>query len=212
MIASLEPLSRGWLRAFRRISARPLSRATRSIHTGLGARYETAVDRQPVLEGKLLRVRPLSADDFEPLYAVASDPLLWEQHPAKERAERAGFESWFEAAMVSHGALVVIDKQDGLIIGSSRFAGYDPERREVEIGWTFLARSHWGGRYNGELKQLMLDHAFRFVDAVLFRVHSANLRSQRAVEKLGAFRVGVEEDPEGRGQNHVFRLARDRPD
>lgn len=79
-------------------------------------------------------------------------------------------------------------------------------RREVEIGWTFLDRSCWGGRYNREMKQLMLEHAFDVVDAVVFRVHSDNARSRRAVEKLGAVRVGTEIDPYGRGENYVFRL------
>ena len=165
------------------------------------------MDLQPTLEGHLVRVRPLEPADFDVLCAIAADPLLWEQHPSKERAERAGFERWFEDAIASEGALVVIDKHNGQIIGSSRFADYDATRREVEIGWTFLARSHWGGAYNGELKRLMLDHAFRFVDAVVLRVHSGNLRSQRAVEKLGAVRVGAEQDRQGRGgESYVFRL------
>ena len=153
-----------------------------------------------------MRLRPLESGDFEALFAVASDPLLWEQHPSKERAERAGFERWFQESVVSGGAFVIIDRENDQIIGSTRFA-YDPTRKEVEIGWTFLARSHWGGPYNAETKRLMLAHAFQFVDAVLFRVHSGNRRSQRAVEKLGAVRVGIEPHPEGHGDNYVFRLC-----
>lgn len=163
------------------------------------------MDRQPTLEGQLVRVRPLESGDFEALYAIASDPLVWEQHPSKERAERWGFEQWFEEATASGGALVVIDQADDRIIGSSRFAGYDPTRKEVEIGWTFLARSHWGGVYNAELKSLMLHHAFQFVETVIVCVHSGNLRSQRAVEKLGAVRTGTEPDPRG-GEKYVYRL------
>lgn len=164
------------------------------------------MDLQPTLDGELVRVRPLEPGDFEALCAVASDPLLWEQHPAKERAQRPGFERWFNEAIASGGALAVIDTRDDQLIGSSRFAAYDPARREVEIGWTYLSRSHWGGIYNSELKRLMLDHAFRFVDTVVFRVHSGNLRSQRAVEKLGAVRSGVESHPKGHGDHYVFRL------
>jgi len=164
------------------------------------------LDRQPVLRSDLVELRPLRADDFEGLFSVSSDPLLWEQHPSKERAERSGFERWFEEAVACGGALTVIDCRDGRIIGTSRFHGYDEDRREVEIGWTFLARSHWGGAYNSEMKRLMLQHAFGSVDAVLFRVHSENFRSQRAVEKLGAVRVGTEIDALGRGENYVFRL------
>lgn len=144
--------------------------------------------------------------DFDALCEIAADPLLWEQHPSKDRTERSVFERWFDDAMTSGGALVAIDRTDGRIIGTSRFEHYDAARREVEIGWTFLRRSHWGGRYNREMKRLMLEHAFAVVDAVVFRVHSDNVRSQRAVEKLGAIRVGAEVDPDGRGENHVFRL------
>ena len=132
--------------------------------------------------------------------------MLWEQHPSKDRTERGVFEQWFEGAMASGGALVAIDRTDGTVIGTSRFDHYDPAGREVEIGWTFLARSHWGGRYNRQMKQLMLEHAFEVVDSVVFKVHSDNRRSQRALEKLGAVRVGTEIDPFGRGENIVFRL------
>ena len=62
-------------------------------------------------------------------------------------------------------------------------------------GWTFLARSHWGGEYNREMKRLMLDHAFRFVGRVVFLIDSANHRSQRATEKIGAVRAGTRYAP-----------------
>lgn len=166
------------------------------------------MDRQPVLEGELLSLRPLEERDFDALCAVASDPAVWEQHPAKDRTQRDVFRRWMDDALASGGALVIIDRRDGAIIGSSRFDAYDPAQREVEIGWTFLATSHWGGRYNGELKRLMTEYAFRSVDGIRFRVHSLNFRSQRAVEKLGAVRIGTEVDPTGHGENVVFRLAR----
>ena len=169
---------------------------------------EDVLDRQPVLAGSLLLLRPLRHDDVEALYAVACDPLLWEQHPSSDRVEREVFDRWFEAALASGGALTAVDQRDGAVIGTSRFDRYNPARREVEIGWTFLARSHWGGTYNAEMKRLMLEHAFACVDAVVFRAHAGNVRSQRAIEKLGAVRVGHEDDPHGRGQNSVFRLDR----
>lgn len=167
-------------------------------------------DRQPLLAGEILDLRPLRPSDFDALYAIASDPLLWEQHPSKDRAQRSVFERWFEDAMASGGALVAIARADGKVIGTSRFDRYDAARREVEIGWTFLDRSLWGGLFNREMKQLMLEHAFHAVDSVVFRVHSGNVRSQRAVEKLGAIRVGMETDPHGRGENCVFRLQSSR--
>ena len=155
-------------------------------------------DLQPVLKGKLLELRPLRAEDFDDLFAVAADPLIWEQHPAKDRYQEEQFRVFFREALESGGALVAIDTKDGRVIGSSRFHGYDGDKSEVEIGWSFLARSHWGGRYNGEMKQLMLQHAFRFVDRVVFLVGLHNRRSQRAVEKLGGVRVGSRPGASGR--------------
>ncbi len=153
---------------------------------------------QPVLKGQLVEVRPLQPEDCEDLYAVAADPLIWEQHPVKTRHERQGFLMFFRESLASGGALAVIDAKTHRLIGSSRFHGWDARRSEVEIGWTFLARSYWGGTYNRELKELMLRHAFRFVDRVVFLVGLENVRSQRAVEKIGAARVGQRPDAGGR--------------
>lgn len=144
------------------------------------------MDRRPVLEGERLLLRPLVADDWAALYAVASDPLLWELHPAHDRWREEVFRAFFADALEQGGALAVIDKASGQIIGSSRMQGYDPDAGgSVEIGWTFLARSHWGGAFNRELKRLMLAHALRFVERVDFRVGENNLRSRRAMEKIG---------------------------
>jgi RimJ/RimL family protein N-acetyltransferase len=157
-----------------------------------------AFDFQPCLTGDLLELRPLAADDFHALYAVAADPLLWEQHPCKDRYQEAVFTSFFREALASGGALTTRDRRDGRVIGSSRFHGYDEAASEVEIGWTFLARSHWGGAYNGEMKRLMLRHAFRFVRNVIFLVGPDNVRSQRALEKVGGVRAGWRLDGSGR--------------
>ena len=154
-------------------------------------------DRQPTLRGELLELRPLRVEDFDALYSVAADPLIWEQHPDNDRYQKDVFTAFFREALDSGGALVAIDRADGQIIGSSRFHGYDPEASEIEIGWTFLARSHWGGRYNGEMKRLMLRHAFQFVENVIFMVGPRNLRSQRAVEKIGGVRAGTRTDANG---------------
>jgi RimJ/RimL family protein N-acetyltransferase len=155
-------------------------------------------DLQPTLRGELLELRPLRTEDFRDLYAVASDPLIWEQHPMRDRYKKEVFERFFREALESGGALIALDSRDGRVIGSSRFHGYEEEKGEIEIGWTFLARSHWGGSYNREMKQLMLRHAFRFVNSVLFVVGPQNLRSQRALEKIGAVRLGSRPDPSGR--------------
>lgn len=145
------------------------------------------LDRQPTLQGPSLTLRPLTADDHDALYQAASDPLIWEQHPAN-RHEPAEFDAFFADSLSSGGALAVIDK-GGRVIGTSRFDGYDEASSSVEIGWTFLDRAHWGGGTNRELKSLMIDHALSEVDTVRFRAAPANHRSQRAVEKLGAQRV-----------------------
>ena len=154
-------------------------------------------DLQPTLRGTLLELRPLHREDFDDLFTVAADPLIWEQHPASNRYQPAVFRIFFDEALNSGGALIALDTVDGRVIGSSRFHAYDPASGQVEIGWTFLARSHWGGRHNAEMKHLMLEHAFRFVDRVVFVVGIHNRRSQRAIEKIGAVRVGSRPDANG---------------
>ena len=163
-------------------------------------------DYQPVLKGDLVELRPLCSEDCGQLYAIAADPLIWEQHPVKNRHEPGGVKLFFGEALASGGALIAIDTGTQRVIGSSRFHGYDKERSEVEIGWTFLARSHWGGIYNAEMKHLMLQHAFRFVNCVVFLVGPRNLRSQRAVKKVGGVRVGSRLDAGGI-DSYVYRIT-----
>jgi RimJ/RimL family protein N-acetyltransferase len=98
--------------------------------------------------------------------------------------------------------LLATDALTGAVIGSSRFHGFDAEKGEVEVGWTFLARSHWGGVYNGELKRLMLRHALRSLRSVVFYVSPENLRSQRAMAKIG----GVREPEHDSADRLVFRI------
>src|ERR1700758_3404474 len=162
--------------------------------------------RQPFLKGELLELRPLRPEDFDNLYAVASDPLIWEQHPHNTRYQEEVFRKFFRDALASGGALIVIDSATGRVIGSSRYAGYDKEKSQVEIGWTFLARSHWGGVYNGEMKRLMLEHAFHFVDHVDFLIGPQNLRSRRAIEKIGGVQIGSRLAETGR-ESVVYRIS-----
>ena len=163
-------------------------------------------DPQPILEGPLMTLRPLRPADYDRLFAVAADPLIWEQHPDKSRSQPDGFRAFFQQALDSGGALLALETGSGRVIGSSRYHGYDAAADEVEVGWTFLARSHWGGRYNGEMKRLMLEHAFRSVGRVVFLIDPANYRSQRAVEKLGASRTGMRADASGR-PSLVFQIT-----
>src|SRR5438094_9786450 len=148
-------------------------------------------DLQPNLKGELVELRPLRPEDWHVLFTVASDPLIWEQHPERDRHEKDVFQVFFREALESGGAFVVIDRSSQQIIGSTRFYGYDPEKSEFEIGWTFLARKFWGGRYNAEMKRLLLNHAFKFVESVVFFVGEDNVRSQKAMEKVGAIKVGT---------------------
>lgn len=163
-------------------------------------------DLQPVLAGELVALRPLRAEDYAALRAVAADPLIWAQHPASDRHEEPVFRQFFQDALASGGALVALDRADGRVIGSSRYHAFDPARREVEIGWTFLARSHWGGRYNGEMKRLMLTHAFRYVERVVFLVGPRNERSRRAVERIGGVCAGTRPDGSG-GESVVYEIT-----
>jgi N-acetyltransferase len=148
-------------------------------------------DLQPSLIGELIELRPLTPEDWDDLFAVASDSLIWEQHPESDRYKENVFRVFFKDALESAGAFVVIDRKSQEIIGSTRFYGYDPKKSEIEIGWTFLARKYWGGRYNREMKQLLLDHAFKFAENVVFFVGETNFRSQKAMEKIGATKIGM---------------------
>lgn len=160
---------------------------------------------QPHLVGERTELRPLRAEDWEALFAAASDPLIWEQHPAHDRYKEEVFREYFRGALESGGAFAVIDRASQGIIGSTRYCNYDAAQSEIEIGWTFLIRSHWGGKYNGEMKRLMLDHAFRFVRNVVFQVGPENMRSRRAVEKIGGVLVGHRDtDLNGTTVRHVL--------
>lgn len=149
-------------------------------------------DFQPTLSGPTVIVRPISSDDWPELFAAGSDPEIWKLHPVKDRYTEAGFRRYFDSAVASKMAFVFVDRSTNEPIGSSRYYGHEPERGEIEIGWTFLVRSRWGGATNREVKRLMLDHAFTFVDTVIFWVGEKNWRSQGAMTKIGGvLREGV---------------------
>lgn len=169
---------------------------------------------QPSLSNDLISIRPLKADDFETLYAVASDQLLWEQHPNKDRYKREVFEVFFKGAMESGGAFLVSDTKTGAVIGSSRYYDFNKEERSVCIGYTFIARDHWGSTYNQALKNLMLEHAFQFADRVLFHIGAVNIRSQKAIEKLGAKKIGevnMEYYGETEKLNYIYEINKPIP-
>lgn len=161
-------------------------------------------DLQPTLVGETITLLPLHEDDFESLFEAASDPLLWEQHPDPLRYQRDVFmKNYFSGALSCGSAFVIIHNESGDVIGSSRFYNWNPESREVAIGYTFLTRAHWGGAINGELKTLMLDHAFRWARIVWFHIGKHNVRSRKALEKIGGH-FSHEEIYEMNGAKHDY--------
>jgi RimJ/RimL family protein N-acetyltransferase len=169
-------------------------------------------DFQPTLIGPTITVRPIASDDWSELFKAGSDPEIWKLHPVAGRHTEPGFRKFFDGAIGSKMGFVFVDQTSGRLIGSSRYYGYEPERSEIEIGWTFIVRSHWGGRANREVKRLMLDHAFTFVDTVVFWVGEENWRSQGAMTKIG----GVKRDElftrelSGDRPYYIFDITRDR--
>lgn len=167
-------------------------------------------DLQPSLTGALIRLRPLKEDDRDPLFSVASDPLIWEQHPETNRYQRNVFDSFFDEALKANSALIALDAKTGEALGSSRYYEWDPGK-SVAIGYTFLSRACWGQGHNREMKDLMIDHAFQFVDTVIFHVGEDNARSRKAMEKIGAVFIGPVERrlPDGSSNPSVqFEIKR----
>ncbi|RAV98947.1 GNAT family N-acetyltransferase [Pseudochryseolinea flava] len=147
----------------------------------------TSPNLQPnTLEDNVTKLVPLRAADFDALYEVASDPGIWEQHPARDRYKKEVFEIFFQGAVSSQSAFLIYDRQSNALIGSTRYYGYNAAESSIGIGYTFLAKEFWGGPYNHSTKKMLLDYAFQFVDSVKFHIGVSNIRSQKAVEKLGA--------------------------
>ena len=171
------------------------------------------MDRQPVFEGERLYLRPLTESDWPALFAVASDRELWANHPSHDRWQEPVFRAFFDDALAKGGALAIVDKASGKIIGSSRFQYSDKGGGEVlEIGWSFLAREYWGKGYNAEFKRLMLEHAFKHVDRVVFRVGADNMISRKAMANIGGRLTGETyvEERAGRPVEHVvFEITRE---
>jgi RimJ/RimL family protein N-acetyltransferase len=147
-------------------------------------------DLQPIrLKNELIQLIPLQETDFEELYTVASDPLVWEQHPNELRYQHEVFQNYFEGAMLSKGAFLIRDTKTNEVVGSSRYYDYNESDNSILIGYTFIGRKFWGNGYNKALKKIMLDYAFEQVNKVYFHIGAFNLRSQKAIEKIGAVKV-----------------------
>ena len=163
---------------------------------------------QPTLSNKLITLKPLQEDDFNALFEVASDKLLWEQHPNNNRYKKEVFKDFFDIAIQSKSAFVVIDNKTNKIIGSSRYYEFNKEDSIIIIGYTFISREYWGTVYNRNLKDLMTNYAFQFVNIIHFHVGETNYRSQKAVEKLGAIRIGALPDDTYPKTNWLYELKK----
>ncbi|MFN8577825.1 MAG: GNAT family N-acetyltransferase [Candidatus Sericytochromatia bacterium] len=164
-------------------------------------------DLQPTLENDLVKIVPIKENDFEKLFEVASDPLIWEQHPNKERYKRDVFLNFFNDAIESKGAFIIYDKNN-TVIGSSRFYEYDKKKGIIFIGYTFLARKYWGTDFNKSIKTLMLNHAFKYLDNVHFHIGENNIRSQKATQKLGAIKIGEQDFGISESIRFVYRISK----
>lgn len=164
---------------------------------------------QPRLENDKVLLQPLKETDFEPLYEVASDPRIWEQHPNRNRWKREVFQTFFKGALQSGGAFVVVDKASNIYIGSTRFYEPDPQNGSILIGYTFFAADYWGKGYNHSVKRLMLDYIFQYCSSVIFHIGAENYRSQVSITRLGAEKIGeleVEYFGEAPKLNYVYRI------
>lgn len=170
------------------------------------------MDLQPThLQNTKVKLAPLRAEDFDILFALAADPDVWNQHPNKNRYQRPDFENYFNGAIKSGGAFLIMDSKNLQAIGCTRFYNYDPQQRSILIGYTFYGKDFWGKGYNSACKQLMLDHAFQFADEIIFHVGAQNFRSQRAMQKLGAVKTGEEEIAyfgEGSKLNFIYSIKK----
>ena len=170
-------------------------------------------DQQPFhLQNLFIKLVPLQETDFEELYSVANDELLWEQHPNKLRYQRDYFQNFFQGAMQSKGAFFIRDAQTNEPIGSSRFYDYNEKDNSILIGYTFIGRKFWAKGYNNALKKLMLDYAFQHVDKVYFHIGATNFRSQKAIEKIGAIKIDefeVEYFGEEPKLNYIYQISKE---
>lgn len=172
--------------------------------------YASVMNLQPILQDDSVILTPLRQEEFEELFTVSSDPLIWTQHPNPDRWKREVFRTYFDGALASGGAFMIRDKVGGDAIGSTRFYDHDPDASEIKIGYTFFSRDRWGGGTNPRVKRLMLDHAFRHVKHVVFHVGAQNMRSRIAMQRLGAELIGEQEVAyfgEPPKKNVVFRIT-----
>lgn len=162
------------------------------------------------LENKELSLVPLKADDYQRLFSVASSKEIWEQHPNQNRYLPTEFQLYFDQLLNCDIAYLVTDRRSNSIIGATAFYNLDREKKQVAIGYTFLTTKYWGTGINTSLKSLMINYAFQFVDHIMFYVGAHNIRSQKAVQKLGARKTGeLLKQTKPHRHNYEYTLSKD---
>ncbi len=152
----------------------------------------------PVLEGKLVRLEPMSRDHEEGLWDASRDERTWAWLSIVQPQTKDELVAYVDAALANRDAgeelpLVTVRRSDGLVVGSTRFLALRREHRSVEIGWTWLAPAAWGTGINIEAKLLMLEHAFERLGClrVELKTDARNERSRGAMAALPAHFEGI---------------------
>jgi len=158
---------------------------------------EPWITHPTILHGESVELLPLQREYFEELYAVAADPKLWEFIPMNSSV-RETFDIVYNAALVerergSQYPFVVYHKPTKKLIGSTRFLDILPKDKKLEIGYTWITREYWGTGINFECKLLLLTHCFDIlgVRRVQIKTDENNLRSRKAIEKIGGYFEGI---------------------
>ena len=157
----------------------------------------SAFDPALTLEGRHVRLEPLTRAHRAALARIAFEPDLWRWTLTRLHTPQ-DLDAWLDTALAWRDAgtaipFATIERSSGRVIGSSRFANIDRQNRRLEIGWTWLGREYHRKAFNTEAKLLMLGHAFERMEMIRveFRVVESNARSRTAVARLGAHQEGI---------------------
>ena len=154
--------------------------------------------RPSVLEGRSIRLEPLAERHADDLFEVGRDPSIWTYMPRGPLGSAAEARAMIRAVLDasrdgSAWPFATVVRGTGRAIGSTRYFDIRPEHRGLEIGWTWLGVAHQRTAANTECKRLLLAHAFEVLGAlrVQLKTDLRNVKSQRAIERIGAVREGV---------------------
>jgi RimJ/RimL family protein N-acetyltransferase len=169
----------------------------------------------PELRDERVTLVSLVHEDFDELYQAASDPLIWEQHPNKDRWKKENFSNYFEGAISSQCAFKIIDNETQKVIGSTRIYDYNPSNKSILIGYTFIIREFWGTGVNHHVKHMLISHLFSQklmdIEHIDFHIGANNVRSQISITRIGAKKIGEIEVAyygEPSKLNYVYRITK----